>query len=217
MKFSPIASFMLASGLALTGPAHADTFFSGSGTSGTLGSSTETWSVNADGGAAATGYLNNWGSPGVNTGLATYGENTPALGFLITFSGGGPIDTGSVALGNSGNSGCSGTTTGGSSFCNFGLSPAVGWTAFVTGPDSIDFLAQDPSFYIEQGDAYFANIFFDGAAPTSFSGEWLTQYAPTPTDITPEPNSLYLLGTGLLACIERLRKRKWQQTSSQSH
>ena len=214
MKLSFFAPWMLASAcaLALTASANADSAFSGSGSSGTLASSTETWSINADGGAAVTGYLDNWGSPGVNAGLASYGGSTPALGFLISFSGGGPIDAGSVALGGAA---CSGTTTGGTAFCNFGLSPAAGWTAFVTGPDSIDFLAQDPSLFLEQGDAYFANVFFDGAAPTSFSGRWLTQYAPTPADITPEPNSLFLLGTGLLACIEPLRRRAGQSAGGE--
>lgn len=122
--------------------ARADSLFSGSGSSGTLASPSEPWAFNGDGGAAATGYLNNWGSPGTDLGLANYGETAPAYGFTITFFGGGPIDASSIPLGNAG--GCSGTTTGGTTFCTFGATNDT-WEAFLVGPDSLDFLAQDPT------------------------------------------------------------------------
>jgi hypothetical protein len=179
---------------ALVGTARADYTFSGSGSSGHLVGVSETWLFNADGGAATTGYLNNWGSPGVGAGVVAYGETSPAFGFTITFAGGSAINAASVTIGNGAN--CLGSTAGGSTFCTIG--PTDIWQAFQTGPDTIDFLAQNSTFDLVNGQNYFVNIFFNGATPTSFTGAWLTSFTPVPPGTTPEPSSLLLLATAAL-------------------
>jgi hypothetical protein len=188
--------------LAATPPARADYDFAGSGTSGILFSSPETWLFNADGGAASTGFLNNWGSPGVGAGTVVYGESSPAYGIVLTFEGGGPINAASIITGNA--AGCAGSTDGGTTFCT--VLPYDPWQAFQTGPDTIQFLAQDSSYSLDYNHEYFVNVFFDGDTPTSFSGRWLTDFTPAPTGV-PEPASLALLGAGVLG-LGLLRRRR---------
>lgn len=199
---APIVFGVLA--LAAAPAAHADYVFSGSGTSGNLDGSSESWAFNYDGGKARTGYLDNWGSPGVNAGVTPYSQTDAAYGMVITFSGGGTINADAVAIGNS--SACAGTTQGGTTFCTQG--PTDIWEAFITGPDTIEFLAQDPSFYLSQGQLYFVNIFFDGDAPTSFTGKWLTSFAPNPV---PEPGVVGMFGAGLLGLGMMLMLRRRQR------
>jgi len=186
--------------VALSVAARADISFSGSGSSGSLSEPSETWSFNYDGGAAVTSYLNDWGSPGVGAGEVPSGEAVDVYGMEITFTGGGAIDAPSIAIGNG--AGCAGSTGGGTTFCT--ASNDI-WEATQVGPDSIDFLAQNSSFYLTPDQDYFVNIFFDGATPTGFSGEWLTEYTP---NATPEPASILLLGSGVLALSGRLIRRK---------
>lgn len=190
--------------LAAAPAAHADYSFSGSGSSGYLDGTSEPWQFNADGGAVRTGYLDNWGSPGVNQSLTIYSQTDAAYGMSITFSGGGTIDAASIATGNGAN--CAGSTGGGTTFCTIG--PTDIWYAFLTGPDTIEFRAQDPSFYISQGQHYFVNIFFDGTAPTSFTGRWLTSFAPNPV---PEPGVIGMFGAGLLGLGLMLILRRRQR------
>lgn len=159
-----------------TGIAYGDIIISGTGSSGNLDAAGGPWSFNADGGVAVTDYLNDWGSPGVGASVTPYADTTTAFGMEITFTGGGTLDAAAVGIGNS--AGCVGSTSGGTTFCT--LSPTDIWEAFITGPDTIEFLAQDPSFDLLSGQNYFVNIFFDGATPTGFTGAWLTSFDPTP-------------------------------------
>jgi hypothetical protein len=119
----------------------------------------------------------------------------------ITFTGGGTIDAASITIGNG--AACFGTTTGGTTFCTIG--PTDIWEATQVGPDSIDFLAQNSSYYLSPGQDYFVNIFFDGATPTGFTGEWLTEFSPSPV---PEPASIALLGSSLLAFGASFRRKR---------
>jgi hypothetical protein len=197
LKLTALAAVIAA---ATTASANADYLFSGSGPGpGTLVGPDETWTYNFD--HQFGGTQNDWGSPGVSAGITAYDESQPAYGMTITFAGGGTLDSASIAVGNGAN--CQGTTTGGTTFCT--ISPTDIWEAFQTGPDSIEFLAQSPGFYLTQGQDYFVNIFFDGATPTGFSGAWLTSFQPTPS--VPEPATLSLLGVGLAgAWVVRRRK-----------
>lgn len=196
----------IAAMLALAAPtAHADYVFSGSGPSGNLDGSSEPWIFNNDGGAATTQYLDNWGSPGVGAGTTAYSQANSAFGMSITFNG-ATINAAAIATGNG--AACAGSTTGGTTFCTIG-SPNDVWEAFLTTPDTIEFRAQNASFYLASAQTYFVNIFFDGPAPTSFTGRWLTEFAPNPNPV-PEPASITMLGAGLLglSLMLILRRRR---------
>jgi hypothetical protein len=157
----------------ITQTARADFTFSGSGTSGNFtGQASEPFFVNFSG--SPQPGQNNWGSPGVGAGTTPYKEGQAAFGMDLTFVGAGPIDPGSITIGNG--AGCAGSTSGGTTFCT--ISPTDIWIATLVGPDSIDFRAQNASFFLTPGQDYFVNVFFDGNAPTSFTGVWLTQFSP---------------------------------------
>jgi hypothetical protein len=92
-------------------------------------------------------------------------------------------------------------------FCT--ISPTDISKAFLVGPNTIDFLAQNPSFEITKGQNFFVNIFFDSASTTSCTGERLTEFSPVAA--TPLPAALPLLATGLGGVMGLLgwrRKRK---------
>lgn len=178
------------------GLASADTAFTvGAGTGspacGTLSSpGAEGFCWNYEGGST-------WGSPGVGDSVTPYSEAMTAFGMDITFTGGGTIDAASVATGNASN--CGGGSGGGTTFCTEG--PQDIWQATIVGPDTIDFIAQDPTFYLTAGQDYFVNIFFDGDTPTGANGEWLTEFSGAP-----EPGTLAMFGIGL-AGLGLLRRR----------
>ncbi|MEO8746113.1 MAG: PEP-CTERM sorting domain-containing protein [Rhodanobacter sp.] len=182
--------------------AHANYYFSGNGSSGYLNGLSEPWSLNYDGAPV----LNDWGSPGVNANTTAYSRPMPAFGMSLTFTydtgGFASINAASVAIGNT--SSC-GFTTGGTTFCTY-PSNAI-WQASLTTPGTIEFLAQDPGFYLSEGDTYFVNVFFDGYTPTVFTGSWLTAYAGPPTSV-PEPGSIAMFGFGLFGLGLILRRRK---------
>jgi hypothetical protein len=157
--------------LRLISPAGADYAFSGSGTSGTLVSPGETWTTNFDGGAAGSGFHDNWGSPGVFAGVVPYGQIQPAIGFEITFAADAVIAAVTIT-----------TTNGGlleTTFWN--ISSNNVWTASLIGPNSIEFLAPNPSLYLTTGQNYFVNVYFDTASPASFSGNFITAAVPEPS------------------------------------
>jgi hypothetical protein len=183
----------------LTGHANANYAFSGSGSSGYLDPSVsgEPWEIPAQSGAPG------WGSPGISYGITAYTQSEAAYGLDITFTGGGEITPGSIAIGNG--AGCAGDTTGGTTFCT--ISPTNIWEAFQTGPNSVDFRAQNASFNITQGEEYFVNVLYTGAAPTSFTGVWLTSFSP---GVVPEPATWLLFGCGMmgLAAVREFMRRR---------
>jgi hypothetical protein len=166
---------------------------------GALVGATETYTYDFD--FQFGGTTPDWGSPGVSAGETTYGESMPALGMIINFND-GTIDPSQITIGNAAN--CAGTTTGGTTFCTSG--PTDIWEAFQTSASSMEFLAQDPSFFLSEGQDYFVNIFFTSTSvlPTSFTGEWLTEL----TAPTPEPGTLAMLGVGLVGVILAKRRRR---------
>ena len=195
-----VAALVAVAAFGSAGAAHADYAFSGSGPSGTLVAPSETWAFNFHGGAAGGGGLNNWGSPGVGEGIVPYGEAMAAYGMTLTFTGGGTINAASVLTGNA--AACSGGSGGGTTFCT--IAPKDIWFATITGPSSISFIAQNPSFYLSTGQKYFVNVFFDGATPTDFTGAWLTTFSGG----VPEPSTwaLMLLGFGAVGYAMRRRR-----------
>ena len=192
--------------LAFTMSAKADIPFSGSGSSGTLSSAagSEPWYFNYE----ASGSVPDWGIPGVGNTLTTSGLTQDVYALLVTFtSEDADVDLGSIATGNG--AGCLGGTSGGSTFCTFADSSgdsAELWEAYWIGPDEVEFLAVSPSDYLAPGQYFFTNVFFgNGVTPSSFTGEWLTEYQPDPV---PEPTTLLYLGTGLVALGTTLLRRR---------
>jgi hypothetical protein len=176
---------------ALAQPASADYIFSGSGTSGVFtGQAAEPWSLNF------TPPFDNWGSPGVGAGLASYLEPDSAFGLDLTFFGVGPIDEPSISLGNT--SACIGSGGGGTTFCGSPFDSTGFWQAFLTGSNSISFRAQNLGQILDQGENFFVNVFFVGDTQPrdfSFEGKWVTEFAPNPNP-TPVPGALSLLAAG---------------------
>jgi hypothetical protein len=175
---------------ALASPANADYMFSGSGTSGNfVGDAAEPWALNN------ITPFDNWGSPGVGAGITQYLEADTAFGLDLVFSGVGPIDLASITTGN--NSACVGSGGGGTTFCGEPFDATGFWQAFLTGPNSISFRAQDVAQNLDQQEDFFVNVFFVGStSPTDFSfeGTWVTEFAPNPM---PVPSILALFGLGL--------------------
>ena len=200
-----LASIFSVIALGIAAPACADYAFVGAGNSGTLSSASETWAFNVDGGLAVNGLANNWGSPGVGAGTATYTNTDAAFGFDISFVGGSGFLYGSIATGNSAN--CAGSTSGGTTFCTIG--PINIWTATQIDNYTVAFRAQDAAFSLNNGQSYFVNIFFAGDTPGSFSGNWVTTFAaplPGSASSVPEPSTLVLLGLALAGFATIRRK-----------
>ena len=194
-----VAVLSLASGTIST--ARANLFFTGSGSSGNFtGQASEPFTFNNE--ASPPPTTSNWGSPGVGAGETPYLESPTTFGFEITFTGGGTVDAPSIAIGNA--AACVGAEFGGTTFCT---NTNDIWQAFLVGPDTIEFLAQNPTFDLVTGQDFFVNVFFDGATPTKFSGAWLTEFSPTPTPL-PAALPLFATGLGAMGLLGWRRKRK---------
>ncbi|MEQ8263449.1 hypothetical protein [Pseudohaliea sp.] len=209
---SPIGAAIIGFiGTATTLPASADYIFSGFGTSGTfVGEAAEPWILNN------VGPFDNWGSPGVGASVTPYLQPDSAFGMDLVFSGVGPIDPASIAIGNG--AGCAGGSAGGTTFCNEPFGPDGFWEAFLTGPDAISFRAQSESQVLDQGEDFFVNVFFTGSTqPTdfSFTGRWLTEFSPDPSPV-PAPGilSLFAGGLGLIGLLAAGRRRQHPATKA---
>ena len=171
--------------------ASANFVFTGSGLSGNFtGQASEPFIVNN------VPPQDNWGSPGVAAGVTPYLEGVAAFGLDITFFGVSPIDPASIIIGNG--AGCAGSSGGGTTFCNSPFGAAGIWQAFLTGPDSISFRAQNVGQVLDPGEDFFVNVFFlpstAGPIDFRFEGAWLTEFSPDPT---PLPAALPLFATGI--------------------
>lgn len=164
--------------------------FTGSGSSGTIDPG-QPFSYDFDN---AT-YEPDWGVPGINNGLATWTGPT-VYGFTITFNLPPGVDIDPLNLGTT----CDGTSSGGTVFC---ASPfGQPWDVEHLTTNSITFIAAPGDAPLASGDPFFINIFFSGGDPNgaSFNGEWITSPVP-------EPNSLLLMGSGVLGLMAVLRKK----------
>ena len=160
--------------------------FTGSGTSGTIDPG-QPFAYDSDG-------LPDWGVPGVSGGLATW-SGPPVDGFTINFDLPQGISIDPMDLGTT----CDGTASGGTVFCSSPFGQP--WDVESLTANSITFQAPDGEV-LTNGDPFFINIFFTGGDPAgaSFSGEWETSPVP-------EPNSLLLMGSGVLGIMAVLRRK----------
>src|SRR5271157_5186806 len=126
-------TFLIVCLVALTSVAFAGSIpISGSGGSGTIQTG-QPFAYNGDGGGIVEP---NWGIPGVNLGAPIW--NGPTVNeFMVTFTlpAGVSIDPAQIDVGN--NSGCFGTSFGGTAFCAGPYSAP--WTATLIGTNGIDF------------------------------------------------------------------------------
>jgi hypothetical protein len=149
-----------------------------------------------------------WGSPGVGFGLVPYGESTPASDFEITFSG-FTVDSSQIGLSGLSDP-CQGSEGGGTVFCGFSGVNLLPWTPVFNAatPNTIAFFAP-AGVTLNPGETYFTNIFLEGRTlpeSVSFTGAW------TGGDAVPEPATLLLFGSGLVAVGSRLRQRRTKTT-----
>ena len=179
---------------AVAGVAHADYSFSASGSNGTLVGAGEGWTYAYNDVRRENAWISTAtdGSPAG----AQYYEPAQAYGLVLNFSGGSAIDAASIPEQTSPCYGDGGSTC-------FGV-----WKAVLLGPNSIEFLAQSPSDGLVESEYYYGTVLFKGAAPTSFTGAWLTSYAPTPAAPEPEAWALTTLGVGVAGAALRSRRSR---------
>ena len=178
--------------------ARADYAFSGSGSSGTLVNSGQTWQIKP----ATTSTLASWSSSPF-----VYDEPDEAFAIKLTFSftGQGTLDNEALAVGET--SGCNGNP-GATVFCGLSDNATSQWTTDYSptlDPNTIEFITSEPSQYVTPSGTYDVMVYFDGAAPTSFTGQWFTtSFTETPA---PEPSTWVMLGFGFAALgLLRLRR-----------
>ena len=192
--FRGVAAAVGLSWAAVAGVAHADYGFSASGSSGVLVGAGEGWTYAYNDVQRENAWISvaTDGSPAG----AQYYEAKQAYGLVLTFSGGSAIDVASIPDQTSQCYGGEGDTC-------FGV-----WKAVLRGPDSIEFVAQNPSDSLVESEYYYGSVLFTGAAPTSFTGAWLTSYAPT---AAPEPGvwMMMMFGVGLAGAALRTRQSRF--------
>jgi PEP-CTERM motif len=183
--YALLCMVMLASVAAMAGSIP----FSGSGSSGTIDPG-QPFSYDFAGALSEA----NWGVPGVGAGLATWSGATVDQ-FTITFDLAPGISIDSMNLGAT----CDGGPTSGTVFC---ASPYTQpWNVTNLTTDSITFTASPGGDLLINNDSFFINIFFTGGDPigASFNGDWVTP--------VPEPGSLVLLSSGILAIAGAFRRK----------